>query len=171
MEQESRLLESLDRKRYGEAFEYALELYEKKVYRLAVMMLRDPGRAEDATQEIFLRVWRSLKAYDGRAAFSTWIYTIARNTCLSMVRAEQLRRTEAIEDTTEPSVPAHTADGVDLERHMQALSDVQREAITLFYLQERNIDDVAAMLDLPAGTVKSHLHRARKILNESMRKP
>ena len=56
---------------------------------MAIMYLKDQDRAEEVTQDIFLKLWQVLPAYDGRAAPSTWLYTIARNTCLSALRSEQ----------------------------------------------------------------------------------
>ena len=82
----------LRQRRYDEALERLLDGYEQKVFRMAVAMLRDRGRAQDVTQDIFLKLWRALPSYDGRAALSTWLYTIARNTCLTAVRAESYRR-------------------------------------------------------------------------------
>ena len=76
-------------RRYDEALERLLDQHERQVFRMAVMMLGgDAGRAEEATQDVFLKLWRALPSYDGRASPSTWLYTIARNTCLSAVRAE-----------------------------------------------------------------------------------
>ena len=72
---------------YAEALERMLDLYQQKVFRMALAMLRDRGRAEEVTQDVFLKVWRALPGYDGRAAVGTWLYTIARNTCLTAVRA------------------------------------------------------------------------------------
>ena len=84
------------KRRYDEALEHLLHEYEKKVFHMALMMLHDAGRAEEVTQEIFLKVWQAMPGYDGRAAPSTWLYTIARNTCLSAVRAQSYRRTEPL---------------------------------------------------------------------------
>ncbi len=68
---------------------------------MAVMMLGgDAGRAEEVTQDVFLKLWRALPAYDGRASPSTWLYTIARNTCLSAVRAESYRRTTPLDEAS-----------------------------------------------------------------------
>src|SRR5436190_6598458 len=92
----------LQKRRYSEALEKLLDGYEKKVFRMAVMMLHDAGRAEEVTQEIFFKLWQAMPGYDGRAAPSTWLYTIARNTCLSAVRAERYRRTELLSDVAEP---------------------------------------------------------------------
>jgi RNA polymerase sigma-70 factor (ECF subfamily) len=145
-----------------------LDLYEKKVFRMAVMMLKDAGRAEEVTQDIFLKLWQALPAYDGRAAPSTWLYTIARNTCLSAVRAESYRRTTQLDQSSEPTVSNTALLNIELEQCLSSLPETQREVIALFYLEEKSVKDVAKMLDLPEGTVKSHLHRARRALGEMM---
>jgi RNA polymerase sigma-70 factor (ECF subfamily) len=157
----------LRERRYDEALEAMLDLYEHKVYRLAVTILRDEGRAEEVTQEIFLKMWRAFPVYDGRAAVSTWLYAIARNACLSALRAESYRKTSALEDVPEPAA-ASAASAVDWERLLSRLPDAQRFVITLFYFEDRSIAEVARMLEIPEGTVKSQLHRARRALADMM---
>jgi len=155
----------LEARKYDDALERLLDRYQQRVFRMAVMMLGgDAGRAEEVTQDVFLKLWRALPAYDGRAAPSTWLYTIARNTCLSAVRAESYRRTTPLDEASEPRVWSTAPEAIAVQECLSALPDIQREVITLFYLQERSVKDVAAMLDLPEGTVKSHLHRARRAL-------
>jgi RNA polymerase sigma-70 factor (ECF subfamily) len=158
----------LERRKHREAFELLLDGYEKRVFRMALTMLRDRGRAEEATQDIFLKVWQALPGYDGRAAPSTWLYTIARNTCLTALRSERYRRTEELDEAAEFPQRTGSAAHIDLARAVGELPEAMREAITLFYLEERSIAEVAAMLDLPEGTVKSHLHRARRMLGKRM---
>jgi RNA polymerase sigma-70 factor, ECF subfamily len=155
-------------RRYDAALERLLDLYEQKVFRLAVMMLKDAGRAEEVTQDIFLKFWRVLPEYDGRAAPSSWLFAIARNTCLSALRAESYRRTSPLDEARAPTVSNTGPFTVELDQCLAALPEIQREVVTLFYLQDRSIKDVALMLDLPEGTVKSHLHRARRALGEKM---
>ena len=155
-------------RRYREALERLLDLYENKVFRMAVMMLKDAGRAEEVTQDIFLKLWQALPGYDGRASPSTWLYTIARNTCLSAVRAESYRRTTTLDDSPEPAASPPSSSDMSLARCVSRLPQAQREVITLFYLEEKNVKEVARLLDLPEGTVKSHLHRARRALSEMM---
>ena len=160
--------ELLRARRYDEALERMLQDYQGKVFRMALTILRDAGRAEEVTQDVFLKLWRALPAYDGRAAVSTWLYTIARNTCLTAVRAAGYRRTSPLDEATEPGAAPTTALKVSVDQCLARLPEVQRQVITLFHLQERNVSDVAAMLDLPEGTVKSHLHRGRRALAEMM---
>ena len=164
----------LEKHRYPRAFERILDLYELKVFRMAIMYFRNRERAEEVTQDIFLKLWQVLPAWDGRAAVSTWLYTIARNTCFSALRADMPRKTLPIDSIAEPATAdsiqgSEVLDRIGLDRCLARLPEIQREVITLFYLQERRVDEVAQMLDLPEGTVKSHLYRARLALATMMR--
>ena len=132
---------------------------------MALAILRDTGRAEEVTQDVFLKLWRALPAYDGRAAVTTWLYAIARNTCLSAVRAGGYRRTSALDDVTEPGArQRHATQGERRSVPRAAARLAAAGRFRLFYLQDRSVSEVAAMLDLPENTVKSHLHRARRAL-------
>lgn len=168
MSMDEEVQQLLEKHRYSEVLEHVLDLYEKKVFRMAVMMLRDAGRAEEVTQDVFVKVWRALPGYNGRASIGTWLYTIARNTCLSAVRAESYRKTAPLDDVSEPSEPNRSLPNLELEECVSRLPEIQREIVMLFYLQEKSVKEVAMMLDLPEGTVKSHLHRARRTLGAMM---
>jgi RNA polymerase sigma-70 factor (ECF subfamily) len=140
----------LEKHRYRLAFERLVELYEVKVFRLAVMFMKDTSRAEEVAQDIFLKLWQVLPAYDGRAAPSTRLYTIARNTCLSALRSEAHRKTRPLDSIAE-SVATGVAGGsdvlnrVELERCLGRLPQIKRVTITLFYLQEKSVGEVARM--------------------------
>jgi RNA polymerase sigma-70 factor (ECF subfamily) len=152
--------------REQEAFERLVPAYRRRVFGLAYGILRDRAAAEDLAQEVFVKLWHALPRYDGRAKLSTWIYAITRNAAVSALRAR--RRTlslsehavreeaEGIADAAEPA----TGDP-ELRRRIEALPEKQRQAITLYYLDERPVEEVAEMMGLPANTVKTHLHRAR----------
>jgi RNA polymerase sigma-70 factor (ECF subfamily) len=158
----------LEKHRYRQAFERLVELYEVKVFRMALMFVRDAGRAEEIAQDIFLKLWQVLPAYDGRAAPSTWLYTIARNACLSALRSDVHRKTRPLDSIAAPAAAGMGGGDVlgrmELLQCVERLPQMQQDVITLFYLQEKSVDEVARMLDLPEGTVKSHLHRARLAL-------
>ena len=156
--------ELLERRHYDDAFERLFDLYADKVYGMAVALLRDTGRAEEATQDTFVKIWRAFPDYDGRAAPSTWLYTIARNTCLSVLRRESVRRSMPIDEAPEPQARVAESTGIDWNEYLARLPDDQRTVITLFYFEERSIKEMAALMDLPEGTIKSHLHRARRAL-------
>ena len=160
----------LRRRRYQEALEHLLNRYETKVFRMALTFLKDPARAEDVIQEIFLKLWQALPDYDGRASPGTWLYAIARNTCLSASRSNSYGRVLPLDATHEPAAPAPTViTDIELQQSIDRLPEIQRTVITLLYLQERRIEEVARMLAIPEGTVKSHLHRARLALGEIMK--
>jgi RNA polymerase sigma-70 factor (ECF subfamily) len=158
----------LQQRRYDDALEALLAIYEQKVFRMAVAMLRDAGRAEEVAQDVFLKVWRAFPTYDGRAAVSTWLYAIARNTCLSALRSESYRRTATLDEVPEPVAPVSTLDRIDWDRYLSRLPEALRQVVMLFYFQERSISEVAQMLGVAEGTVKSQLHRARRALADMM---
>lgn len=146
-------------------FESLLELYKGKVFRLALSILGNRDEAEEAAQEVFLRIWRALPGFRRESSVSTWIYTITRNVSLSVVQSRHPeRRQVALDPETLPysQPPSHVDD--DLLRLVAALPERYRQVVVLFYLEEQSYEEVAAMLDLPMGTVKTFLHRARKEL-------
>lgn len=160
----------LSRSRFDAAFEILLDRYQEKVFRLVYSILKETARAEDVTQDIFLKMWQVLPDYDGRASLSTWLYTISRNTSLSAVRAASYRETVPIQDCEPPAANWETGtQEMEMKQLLERLPEVQQRVITLFYLQDRSVVDVAHVLDLPEGTVKSHLHRARRALANMIR--
>src|SRR5258708_11780388 len=106
---------------YSDALEHLLNLYETRVFRMALMMLRDPARAEEVTQDIFLKLWQALPSYDGRASPGTWLYAIARNTCLSASRSDSYRKTVPLETLPEPAADSAVAGDVDLAQCVDRL--------------------------------------------------
>jgi RNA polymerase sigma-70 factor, ECF subfamily len=161
-------MELVRAERRDEAIALLLPAFRRKVFGLAYSFLRDRGAAEDVTQEVFIKVWRALPAFDGRASMSTWIYTIARNASLSALRG---RRPQA--SLSDPQVMA-AAESIDpvpsaevmaehaaLLRLVDQLPIKQRQVIMLFYMEAQSHEEVAAMLAMPVGTVKTLLHRAR----------
>src|SRR5262245_43521840 len=167
MDQDIRQL--LSQRRKDRAFEVLLQRYQHKVFRLVYSLLRNPSGAEEVTQDVFLKVWQALAGYDGRASLSTWVYTIARNTSIPHLRAESSRKTLSLDEVPEPlAADEPVLSRIEIERLVASLPEEQRQVVMLFYLQERSIEDVAVMLDLPEGTVKSYLHRARKSMATTM---
>ena len=121
-------------------------------------MLGDQTQAEDAAQETFVRVWKGLGKFRGESSISTWIFTIARRTCLDAPKAR--KRTMSLERVVEK--PRFERDGLDVEALLQQLPERAHEAVILFYLQDRSYAEVARTLDMPMGTVKTLLFRARR---------
>jgi len=155
--------------RAGEAFERLVPAYRRRVFGLAYSLLCDRGAAEDVAQEVFVKLWQVLPRYDGRAQLSTWIYAITRNATVSAMRKR--RRSLSLSDPvveqeveSRGAIPAVEPADEALWREVAALPDKQRQAVTLYYQDERGVEEVAAMMGLPVNTVKTHLHRARASL-------
>jgi RNA polymerase sigma-70 factor (ECF subfamily) len=134
-------------------------------------MLGNQTLAEEAAQEIFVRIWRALPRYRGLASVSTWIYSIARNTCLTALTVRAAHPTLSLDEPSVRAVaeariasPREQQHGLDLPYLVSQLPDRYRAVITLFYMEERSYEEVARMLDLPMGTIKTYLHRAKKEL-------
>lgn len=155
--------------RYREAFESIVHEFAQRVFRLAYSYLEDEALAEEAAQEVFLRVWRALPRFEGRSAISTWIYAITRNFCLTRVarRAfEELRRSR-LAPTSKPSF-GHAPPAYELEQALAQLPPHYRQALVLFYFEGKSYEAAAELLGLPVGTLKTHLHRARKLLRAAL---
>lgn len=155
------------------AFDLLVERQGAPVYRLCLAMLRDGAQAEDAAQETLIRVWRALPRFDGRAALSTWVYAIARNRCLTALSRRRDALSMSDPDVAEAAEAIGSGavagpDGADaaglLREFVGALPERYRRCLTLYYYEDRSVADVAALLGVPVGTVKTNLHRAREAL-------
>ena len=172
---EDQIRTHLDHKRYGEAFELLLSHYENKVFRLAYAMLGNRALGEETAQEVFVRVWKGLPGYRGQASLSTWIYAIARNACLTARRRQAacpaLSLDEpAVRQAAETRNISALRKQTDLESLVALLPEKYRQAVTLFYMEDKSYEEVSRLLDLPMGTVKTYLHRARKDLTAALRR-
>jgi RNA polymerase sigma-70 factor (ECF subfamily) len=162
------------------AFQRTLARYQDKVYRLCCTLLRDPTAAEDAAQESLVRIWKAMGSYDGRASLSTWIYAITRNRCLTAIaRRRELASLSdaAVEAEAEAQVQEVDAGGSepqDMSATLRELVDLlperYRRTLLLFYYEDRSVSEVASMLGMPEGTVKTSLFRARAALAEQLRR-
>jgi RNA polymerase sigma-70 factor (ECF subfamily) len=149
------------------SFEHVLGEYRDKVFRLACSVLADQASAEDATQEIFLKIWKALPAFRGDSSLSTWIYAIARNTCLTRRRAAADRHMYSLDEAQAAEIPAldpPPAADSEVRAAIGRLPEKYRRVLVLFYLEDRSYQQVALAMGLPMGTVKTYLHRAKKEL-------
>jgi len=154
----------LEQRRYREAFELLMPRYQNKVFRLAYSMLGNAALAEETTQDIFIRIWKALAGYRGQSSISTWIYTIARNACLTAMKVNAARSAPLRHTEVYLPVRATGGHGIDWEHLLSQLPEKYRQVLLLFYMEDKSYDEVAQLLDLPMGTVKTYLHRARKDL-------
>jgi RNA polymerase sigma-70 factor (ECF subfamily) len=159
------------------AFEQLVLRHQRYVFNLAYRVLGDYAEAEDMTQEAFVRVWRGLSGFRGQAQFTTWLYRIVHNLCLNRLPGlrRELLQTEPLEEVLADPGPSLT-DLFDtrerlafLHAQLNRLPEKYRLVLTLRYLQHLSYAEVAAALDMPMGTVKTHIHRARRLLRERLR--
>jgi RNA polymerase sigma-70 factor (ECF subfamily) len=138
----------------------------------------DQAQVDDLAQETFLRLLRHADRYDPAWSMRTWLFTIARRLSITqgerkqfMSRPETLSKIGAAPETVENQVDRR--DRLDhtnrlLDRALASLSEPQRTAIVLFYQQGMAVEEMAKVMEMPPGTVKSHLHRARTALADSL---
>ena len=171
--------ELVARARQGDeaAFEQLVLKHQRYVFNLAYRVLGDYAEAEDVTQEAFVRTWRGLSGFRGQAQFTTWLYRIAHNLCLNRLPElrQELLQIEPLEEVLVNPDPSPT-DLFDTQEQMaflhaqlDRLPKQYRLVLTLRYLQHLSYDEIAAVLDVPMGTVKTHIHRARQLLSERLR--
>jgi RNA polymerase sigma-70 factor (ECF subfamily) len=167
-------MELVRAERRDEAIALLLPVFRRKVFGLVYSFLRDREAAEDVTQEVFIKVWRALPGFDRRASLSTWIYTIARNASLSALRARRQHCSLSDPDVMEAAEAVHPVPSADvivdraaILRLVDQLPTKQRQVIMLFYMEAQSHEEVATMLAMPVGTVKTLLHRARARLSSA----
>ena len=170
------------------AFRVLVDRHRDRAYALALRLLRSEPDAEEVAQDAFVRAWRAIGEFRGDASFSTWLYRIVWRRAVD--RAAVLKTRRAREAPLEPGVEGEPAwdapaaaggatgavpgaaldagagppDPDRFERMIAALSEAQRAVVTLFYYEDRSVTEGARALEMPEGTVKTHLSRARAAL-------
>lgn len=170
-----------------EAFAQLMQDNEKRIYNLTLRMTGNPDDAMDLAQEAFLNAWRGLKFFKGDSTFSTWVYRLASNACIDHLRRKKRRQDIDLpmpmdeEDDRPPDIPDDRFQPErELERQelrnavcsgLEQLSDEHRQVLVMREINGLSYQEIADVLDLEAGTVKSRIARARnslrKILLES----
>jgi RNA polymerase sigma-70 factor, ECF subfamily len=154
-----------------QAFGTLMARHERRVYNLAYRMLGNSEDARDATQDAFLSCFRHLTAFRGDSAFSTWLHRIAVNACYDALRRR--RDTTSLDDRPiEPgSFPDHadqTSAAVDIQRALGSVPPDFRVVVVMHEIQDMPLEDIASILAVPVGTVKSRLHRGRVALGRAL---
>jgi len=169
-----------------QAFEKLILLYEEKIYTICLRLLKQPDEAFDAAQEVCIKIWKQLKNFKGDAKLSTWIYRIAINTSLDLLRQQKKRQEQIVllteNDNLEKSKHLHQWDDLSTQlsekeglnvlwQAMQELKEDDRIIIVLRDIEGYSYDEIALTLGISIGTVKSRLSRARiklkKILEQN----
>lgn len=160
----------------GTAFRHLVERYMKPTYNLAFAFVNDHHSAEDVTQEVFIRVYKSLASFRGDAEFSTWLYRITVNLALNRSRQNARRADREHASLTPANLPAGddhervlTVDRAHhIERALHELPTLQRAVVILRHLNGLSTKQVSSILRCSEGTVKTHLHRGLKKLRSTL---
>ena len=169
-------IELIDRYLEGDvdAFNELVSAHEDRVFAICLRMLRNREAALDATQDTFLTVFRKADRYKAQAAFSTWLYRVTVNTCYDHLRREKRKRADQLPDSYDPvdvqaTDPFEAVDvRSDIQEALGNLSDEFRAAVVLVDLQGMSLEQASDTLEVPTGTIKSRLFRARRQLAQSL---
>lgn len=179
----------IERSRHGDvaAFDKLVRRYERTVYNVAYRLCGSHDDASDIAQEAFVRAWNNLKSFRGDAQFSTWVHRIVTNVFLDDRKKKRSRPTTSLDesvDLDENSVarqyedhspgPEALAEGDErrqiLEKAICTLPETQRIMIVMYHTQGLAYEEIAELTELPIGTVKSRLNRARLALRDRLGK-
>ncbi|MDQ1713781.1 MAG: polymerase sigma-70 factor, subfamily [Frankiaceae bacterium] len=148
------------------AFGVLVSRHRDRAWAVALRTLGDPTDAADAVQDAFVKAFRTAGAFRGDALFSTWLHRIVVNACLDLMRRSRVRPTAPLDESSatlaDPADPQGRLDlGYDVVAALQRITPEQRIAIVLVDLEGYSVEEAAAVLEVPTGTVKSRCHRGR----------
>ncbi len=157
--------------------------YQRQVYNLAYRMLGNAEDSGDLVQETFIRAYSALASFRQDASFLTWLYKIASNLCIDHLRSRKAKSALSLdvelEEGREPAADARTSGPEDaavrgavqevVQRAILNLPERYRVVVVMRHLQDMSVEEIANALNMPTGTVKTHLFRAREMLRERLR--
>ncbi|WP_437399627.1 RNA polymerase sigma factor [Flagellimonas lutimaris] len=162
------------------AFSNLVDGYKDLVFTLAIRMLGNREEAEEVSQDVFIKVYKSLPNFKGDSKVSTWVYRIAYNTCLDRIKKNKKKRMHTdlnhidqiayadLDTAYHKMVMAERSEMI--ERCLSKLSAEDAGVLTLFYLEEKNLQEMEETTNIPVNTLKVRLFRARKRLASVMEK-
>jgi RNA polymerase sigma-70 factor, ECF subfamily len=154
-----------------DGFATLVERYDRAVYHLAYRTMHDVEEARDVAQEAFFKAYRSLHTFKQGAKFSTWIFAITYHGCCDRLNRRKRYSNEELPERAD-STPGPEAQAIALDEAsrlraaIDQLPEKYRTVITLYHLQGKQYEEIAQVLDLPMGTVKTHLFRAKEHLRK-----
>jgi RNA polymerase sigma factor (sigma-70 family) len=174
-------IEIISRVLKGEQQAYAelVKRYQNYVFTLTLRFIKSREDAEEVSQDIFVKAYRSLADFRGESKFSTWLYTIVNTTCITFLRKKRLDvqslDNEKVFETVENQDSGFNANQVErksrvnmVNRSINMLNNDDSEILTLFYKAEQSLEEISQILGLEPNTVKVRLHRARQRLKTMM---
>ena len=163
------------------AFNRLMEQHERRMYAVALRMCGNREDAQDCLQEAMLRVYRAIGGFKGQSSFSTWVYRITMNTCLDELRRKKNSQSASLDNllemgwspTDDSNAPEKQAMRSELRRNLnraiQELPEEMRAAVVLRDIQGFSYDEIARMLEINVGTIKSRISRGREKLREKLK--
>ena len=163
------------------AYALLVERYKSYVFTLTLRFTKNREDAEEVSQDIFVKAYRSLADFKGTAKFSTWLYTIVNTTCITFLRKKRLdirslddEKTFEVADSQDSGFRANQVEQKSrlnmVNRAIAMLSPDDAQIITLFYKSEQSLEEISRILGVEVNTAKVRLHRARTRLKEKMEK-
>lgn len=169
-------LELVQRTKDGdpEAFSELVRRHQQVIYNVAYRFMREPAQAEDMAQEAFLKAFRLIKGFRGDCSFSTWMYRVACSVCLTELNRRKRRGEVELLPQHAGAVAVKPNENPDLPEHIRncvsKLSDRYATIITLYYLKGISYEEIAQIMEIPTGTLKTWMFRARKQLKKIVEK-
>jgi RNA polymerase sigma-70 factor (ECF subfamily) len=160
-----------------DAFSLLVQRYQRRVFNLVFRMLQNYEEASEITQEAFLAAWQGLRSFRGEARFSTWLYRIAYNCALKQLELRKrdqalhlaLQAEQTLEDDDHQAAHLTALDSQELvQQQLSQLPPKYRIVLILRHLQDMTYEEMAEVLTMPIGTIKTHLFRARNLLKERL---
>jgi len=157
-------------------FRLLVRRHERAVYGMGMSFFRNREDSSDFTQEVFLKVYRSLSRFEGRSRFSTWLYKIAYNTAINRVNRNKEYHS-LVEEETEPLLHDNETPERILIRQaaqqallnaMEELPERYRVCVDMFFFYDRSYQEIEGITGIPVNTIKSHVFRAKKLLREKL---
>lgn len=168
-----------------QAFTEIVNRYQKQIYHFINRMIKDDAQAQDLTQETFIKAFRALDSFNSNYAFTTWLYKIASNNCIDHFRKRRLstysldtpmkakdgdmKRDFANSDYGPESEMISKEKTYQIETAIKSLPKKYREAILLRHTKDKSYEEIADILDVPLGTVKVRIFRAREMLKSKLK--
>jgi len=154
-----------------EAYTGLVNSYKDMIYTVCLRMLRSEADAEEAAQDVFVKVYRSLGSFQAKAKFSTWLYRIAYNNCISVIR-KKVKMIDLVDEVPEGEVDEMEMNGLEslsaqersryLNMAIESLGETDAVVVTLFYYDEMSLEEISQVTGLTSSNIRIKLHRSRK---------
>jgi RNA polymerase sigma factor, sigma-70 family len=155
-----------------QAFSFLVEKYQKMVYTLALKLMKKPEEAEEMAQDTFIKAFHKIDSYEGKSKFSTWLYSITYNACISELRKRRIEfkslDDRQVSDQDEQRMYDYYKENrkEDQEKYlalaMEKLPEDDQVLVTLYYYENQSMDEISLITGLTVSNIKVKIHRARK---------